>query len=152
MLFETQGRTLFLQTVVHLRQSSWLDYRVLQATVPSHEDHSSDLACAPIETDLLFIDTWHVYAQLKRELAHWHSSVKKYILIHDTTVDEWYGESVRGNADSQRQSRETGFPVEEIRKGLWPAIVEFLRVHPEWKLTERLMNNNGLTVLSRVSK
>ena len=114
--------------------------------------HTSDLACAPIETDLLFIDTWHVYAQLKRELAHWHSSVKKYILIHDTTVDEWYGESVRGNADSQRQSRETGFPVEEIRKGLWPAIVEFLRVHPEWKLTERLMNNNGLTVLSRVSK
>jgi len=113
--------------------------------------YTSDLACDPIETDLLFIDSWHVYAQLKRELAHWHSSVKKYILIHDTTVDEWYGESVRGNADAERQSRETGFPVEEIRKGLWPAIVEFLRIHPEWKLTERFTNNNGLTVLSRVS-
>jgi hypothetical protein len=113
--------------------------------------YTSDLACDPIETDLLFIDSWHVYAQLKRELAHWHSSVKKYILIHDTTVDEWYGESVRGNADAERQSRETGFPVEEIRKGLWPAIVEFLRTHSEWKLTERFTNNNGLTVLSRVS-
>lgn len=114
--------------------------------------HTSDLACDPIKTDLLFIDTWHVYAQLKRELAHWHASVKKYILIHDTTVDEWYGESVRGNADAERQSVETGFPIEEIRKGLWPAIVEFLREHPEWKLTERFMNNNGLTVLSRVSE
>jgi hypothetical protein len=110
----------------------------------------SDLACAPIETDLLFIDTWHIYSQLKRELAHWHSSVKKYILIHDTTVDEWYGETVRGNGDAKRHSEESGFPVEEICKGLWPAIVEFLRAHPEWKLTERLMNNNGLTVLSRV--
>jgi hypothetical protein len=114
--------------------------------------YTSDLACEPIETDLLFIDSWHVYAQLKRELAHWHASVKKYILIHDTTVDEWYGESVRGNADAERQSRETGFPVEEIRKGLWPAIVEFLREHPEWKLAERFTNNNGLTVLSRVSE
>jgi hypothetical protein len=113
--------------------------------------HMSDLACAPIETDLLFIDTWHIYAQLKRELAHWHSSVKKYILIHDTTVDEWYGETVRGHGDAQRHSRESGFPVEEICKGLWPAIVEFLREHPEWKMTERLRNNNGLTVLSRVS-
>ena len=113
--------------------------------------YTSNLACEPIETDLLFIDSWHVYAQLKRELAHWHASVKKYILIHDTTVDEWYGESVRGNADAEQQSRDTGFPVNEIQKGIWPAITEFLEQHPEWQLIERLTNNNGLTVLSRVS-
>lgn len=113
--------------------------------------YTSNLACEPIETDLLFIDSWHVYAQLKRELAHWHASVKKYILIHDTTVDEWYGESVRGNADAQQQSRETGFPVNEIQKGIWPAITEFLEQHPEWQIIERRTNNNGLTVLSRVS-
>jgi hypothetical protein len=111
----------------------------------------SDLQIPPIATDLLFIDTWHVYAQLKRELAHWHGSVRTYMLLHDTTVDEWYGEAVRGNADAERQSRETGFPVEEIRKGLWPAIVEFLREHPEWVLEARYTNNNGLTVLKRVS-
>ena len=103
------------------------------------------------ETDLLFIDSWHVYAQLKRELAHWHASVNKYILIHDTTVDEWYGESVRGNADAEQQSRDTGFPVNEIQKGIWPAITEFLEQHPEWQIIERRTNNNGLTVLSRVS-
>jgi hypothetical protein len=112
----------------------------------------SDLAIQPIETDLLFLDTWHVYAQLKRELAQWHGSVRKYILLHDTTIDEWYGEAVRGRADIDRHVRETGFPAEEIQKGLWPAIVEFLRDHPEWKLEARYTNNNGLTVLSRVSQ
>lgn len=109
----------------------------------------SDLTCPCEETDLLFIDTWHVYAQLKRELAHWHSHVKKYIIMHDTTVDEWYGESIRGNHDIARQSRESGFPPDEIARGLWPAITEFLTEHPEWKIEERFTNNNGLTVLSR---
>ena len=111
----------------------------------------SDLTCPCEETDLLFIDTWHVYAQLKRELEHWHSFAKKYIVMHDTTVDEWYGESVRGNFDIMKQSRDSGFPPEEIARGLWPAITEFLSVHPEWKLEERFTNNNGLTVLSRCS-
>ena len=111
----------------------------------------SDLTCPCEETDLLFIDTWHVYAQLKRELAHWHSHVKKYIVMHDTTVDEWDGESIRGNHDIARQSRESGFPPEEIARGLWPAITEFLCAHPEWKLEERVTNNNGLTVLARRS-
>lgn len=109
----------------------------------------SDLICPCEDTDLLFIDTWHVYAQLKRELEHWHSHVKKYIILHDTTVDEWYGEAVRGNYDIAKQSRESGFPENEIAKGLWPAIVEFLDTHPEWDIEERFTNNNGLTVLSR---
>lgn len=112
----------------------------------------SNLVCPIEDTDLLFIDTWHVYAQLKRELARWHPHVRKYIIMHDTTVDEWYGETLRcgHNANAAQQSRETGFPVEEITKGLWPAIAEFLSAHPEWKIRERFVNNNGLTVLYRV--
>lgn len=109
----------------------------------------SHLTCPCEETDLLFIDTWHVYAQLKRELEHWHAHVKKYIIMHDTTVDEWYGESIRGNFDILKQSRESGFPPEEIAKGLWPAITEFLEKHPEWKIKERFTNNNGLTIIER---
>ena len=70
--------------------------------------------------------------------------------MHDTTSDEIYGETLRVGWDAKKQSVETGIPVEEITKGLWPAIQEFLDVNPEWKLKERFTNNNGLTILERV--
>jgi hypothetical protein len=111
----------------------------------------SDIVCPLVETDLLFIDTWHVYGHLKRELAYWHSSVKKYIIMHDTTVDEWYGETLRMGMNPIQQSNESGIPVEEITKGIWPAIEEFLQHHPEWKIEKRFTNNNGLTILTRLS-
>lgn len=109
----------------------------------------SNLECPLEETDLLFIDTWHVYGHLKRELARWHPYVRSYILLHDTTVDEWQGETIRNRWDAHRQSRDTGIPVEEILRGLWPAVTEFLSAHPEWTLHERFTHNNGLTVLKR---
>lgn len=110
----------------------------------------SDLDCPLVTTDLLFIDTWHIYGHLKRELARWNTSVNKFIILHDTTTDEWYGETIRNEWNAEEQSRESGIPVEEIRKGLWPAVEEFLATNPEWKIELRLTNNNGLTVLSRV--
>jgi hypothetical protein len=110
----------------------------------------SDLDCPLVQTDLLFIDTWHIYGHLKRELARWNTSVNKFIILHDTTVDEWLGETVRVGWDAVKQSRESGIPVEEIRKGLWPAVTEFLNEHPEWIIEVRLTNNNGLTVLKRI--
>ena len=109
----------------------------------------SDLTCPIEDTELLFIDTWHVYGHLKRELARWHSHVKKYILLHDTTVDGKHGESLRLGWNILEQSKATGIPVEEIAKGLWPAVEEFLQEHPEWTLKDRFTNNNGLTVLVR---
>ena len=110
----------------------------------------SDITCPLVETDLLFIDTWHVYGHLKRELAYWHSSVKKYIIMHDTTVDEWQGETIRNGWNPQEQSIHHGIPVNEITKGLWPAIEEFLVEHLEWKIEKRFTNNNGLTILTRI--
>jgi hypothetical protein len=109
----------------------------------------SSLTCRIEQTDLLFIDTWHVYGHLKRELERWNKHVGKYIIMHDTTVDEWLGETVRVGWNSAEQSRLTGIPENEIRMGLWPAIGEFLEKHPEWKTVERFTNNNGLTVLKR---
>lgn len=109
----------------------------------------SDLDCPMEQTDLLFIDTWHVYGHLKRELARWHSYVGKYIIMHDTTVDEWQGETIRMGMNAHQQSAQTGIPVDEINRGLWPAVEEFLRHHPEWKLERRYTNNNGLTILAR---
>ena len=99
--------------------------------------------------DLTFIDTWHVYGHLKRELEKFSAITNKFIIMHDTTVDEWSGESVRMNLDIKKQAIDSGYPEDEIAKGLWPAIEEFLQAHPEWKLKERFSNNNGLTVLER---
>lgn len=109
----------------------------------------SDLDCPLETTDLLFIDTWHVYGQLKRELARWHPYVQKYIIMHDTVVDGVYGETIRCGWDAERQSRESGIPVGEIRKGLMPAVKEFVAAHPEWAIYAHFPNNNGLTVLTR---
>jgi hypothetical protein len=109
----------------------------------------SDLECPMEETDLLFIDTWHVYGQMKRELARWHPNVRKYIIMHDTEVDRWIGETIRCNFDGEKQSRETGIPLPEIMRGIWPAVLEFLEEHPEWKLRRHFSNCNGLTILER---
>jgi hypothetical protein len=109
----------------------------------------SDLECPLEQTELLFIDTWHIYGHLKRELSRWNGYVSKYIIMHDTTTDAVNGETIRVGWDPKKQSADSGIPVEEITKGLWPAIEEFLVEHPEWKIKERFMNNNGLTVLER---
>ena len=106
------------------------------------------------EYDLTFIDTWHVYGQLKRELDKFSKCTRKYIIMHDTTVDEIYGETIRcmgGISTAKAQSKSTGIPVDEIMKGLWPAVEEFLDSHEEWKLKERFTNNNGLTILERTA-
>jgi len=83
------------------------------------------------ETDLLFIDTWHVYEHLTKELALHSDRVKKYIIMHDTTIFGEKGES-------------------EGHVGLWPAVEEFIARNKNWTIKERYTNNNGLTVLERV--
>lgn len=87
------------------------------------------------ETDLLFIDTWHSYDQLKQELALHANKSRKYIAFHDTNT---YGLKNEGG--------DTG----GISQGLLPAIIEFLIDNPHWKFKKFLTNNNGLTVLERL--
>ena len=101
--------------------------------------------------DLTFIDTWHIYGQLKRELEKFSKITNKYIIMHDTTVDEWLGETIRCDWNVDEQSIQSGFPVDEITKGLWPAIEEFLQSNNEWVLHKRYYNNNGLTILRKIS-
>lgn len=118
--------------------------------IPLVFHRQSDLLCPMEETDMLFIDTWHVYGHMKRELARWHSSVRKYILLHDTEVDKWRGEVLRCGGNLDELSKDSGIPKEEIARGIWPAVTEFLKKNPEWRLEERYTNCNGLTVLARV--
>ena len=101
--------------------------------------------------DLTFIDTWHIYGHLKRELNKYSVITNKYIIMHDTTVDEIYGETIRCGCDAIMQSQQSGIPVEEINCGLWKAIDEFLNNNKNWKLCERYYNNNGLTILERIN-
>jgi hypothetical protein len=107
--------------------------------------------------DLTFIDTFHVYGQLKRELDKFSKITNKYIIMHDTTVDEQYGEIIRMfpyqeryNNEAQHMSKITNIPENELLIGLCPAIEEFLDSHPEWTLCKRYNNNNGLTILEKI--
>jgi hypothetical protein len=88
------------------------------------------------ETDLLFIDTWHEYEQLKKELSLHANKVRKYIAFHDTNT---YGLKNEGGDNKQ--------PTQ----GLLPAIIEFLIENQNWRFKMFLTNNNGLTVLERIS-
>lgn len=82
------------------------------------------------ECDLLFIDTWHVYDQLKKELELHGNKPKKYLIFHDTITFGEKGET-------------------EGHQGLMPAIKEFLSDNPHWSILEHHKNNNGLLVLVR---
>lgn len=114
-----------------------------------YEENSATVELPPV--DLCFIDTWHIYGHLKRELEKHAPRANKYIIMHDTEVDKIDGESIRCGMNIDEQVKSSGYSREEITKGLQPAIDEFLASHPEWKVKEHFTNNNGLTVLERVS-
>ncbi len=91
--------------------------------------HRDTTNCKIEDTDLLLIDTYHVGAQLRKELDLHSGNVNKYIVLHDTTT---FGEK-----------GEDGGP------GIWRAVEEFLLINPQWQLRERFTHNNGLTILER---
>lgn len=102
--------------------------------------------------DMTFIDTWHVYGQLKRELQKFAPYTKKWIIMHDTVVDGMLGESVREKFHNITQEHlSTGFPGIEIIKGLMSAIKEFIAANPDWAVDVVRQGNNGLVILKRVS-
>jgi hypothetical protein len=104
------------------------DYRNAGRNVTLHIADTREINIAP--TDFLFIDSLHIYEQVKIELHLHANKAKKYIGFHDTTTYATNGEF--GG------------------RGIWPAIQEFLDEHPEWQLIQRRINNNGLTILKRV--
>lgn len=94
------------------------------------------------ETDLLFLDTWHAYKQLKAELDLHASKVRKYICFHDTTSYAEYDET-------SYEVWGENWKAEGI--GIWRAIEEFLESHPEWVLEKRFTNNNGFTIIKKIN-
>jgi len=120
-----------------------------------------ELEFLPNETfDLTFIDTWHVYGQLKRELKKFSKITNKYIIMHDTEIDGIEGETKRlygmyndlyvsNNLDGL--VNRTNIPKHEILKGIMPAIDEFLSANTNWTMEKQYKNNNGLTILKRIA-
>ena len=84
-------------------------------------------------TDLLFIDTLHTYGQLRQELRRHGNQAQKYIAFHDTYTFGLTGE------------------VGPDRRGLLSAVIEFVMANPHWRFHTYRTNNNGLTILERVS-
>ena len=96
--------------------------------------------------DMLFIDTLHTYCHLTYELEKFCPKVRKYIAMHDTS-EPW------GNRDGDDYFGDySEYPVhyDRNKRGLWPAIEDFLQRHPEWYLYERRFNNHGFTILRRI--
>jgi hypothetical protein len=83
--------------------------------------------------DLVFIaamDRRYSYTQLFNELNTLCVRVNRYFVIHGTS-----------------------HPYEHLdqgKRGVWLAIANFLKCHPEWKLKHKFENNFGLVVLERV--
>ncbi len=118
-------------------------YRIAEENGVEYEFRLADtLICDIDPCDLLFIDTWHDYLQLKKELFRHHSKVRKYIIFHDTVSFGFSDEPIDGNWNN---IRETNLP-----KGLNPAIDEFCNQNPNWYIHERFANNNGITILKRL--
>ena len=105
------------------------------------------------ECDMLFIDSWHHYYQLRKELKLHADKAKKWIVMHDTVScgssgEDWksWGNGSQIQYDQLCQDLDT----EEIDNiGINSAIFEFLSTHPEWGVKQHYKNNNGLTVLER---
>jgi len=100
--------------------------------------------------DMTFIDTWHVYPQLKAELNKFSKITNKYIAMHDTVVDAIHGETIRNGWNADQQAIVSGFSAADIRCGLQRAIDEFLAENKDWVLHEHFTNNHGLTILKKI--
>jgi len=123
--------------------------------IPCHVVIKSDLEWDAAKehgpVDLTFIDTIHLYGQLKRELAKYAPLTRKYIAMHDTTVDGVTSEAIRMRWNVDKVAKNLKMTTREVRTGLWLAVTEFLRDNgEEWVLSKRYTNNNGLTILERI--
>jgi hypothetical protein len=99
------------------------------------------------ETDLLFIDTWHVYEQLKEELRLHAPKVNKYIAFHDIetfgAVGEGYPDMDPNHPTRDKLSSQGGIRL---------AIDEFLEANNNWKIVYETKDNNGLMIIEKAGE
>ena len=158
----TNDKLIFLNDIEHCNISEFQKHAQDNAVSVKYAwINNLDLVFSPNETyDLTFIDTWHVYGQLKRELDKFSKITNKYIIMHDTEIDGIEGETKRPNGlynwlyvgnNLDGLASRTNIPKHEILKGLLPAIDEFLIANTNWIMHKQYKNNNGLTILKRIA-
>jgi hypothetical protein len=150
LINKSNNKLLHCCDIVRSPETHILEQIALGNEVSFYFHECSDLDIDMIEYDMIFIDTWHIYGHLKRELDKFNKYAKKYIVMHDTEVDRIHGESIRLNSDIDKQMADSGYTRKEITTGLELALVEFLSSHKEWKVKAHFTHNNGLTVLEHV--
>jgi len=91
-------------------------------------------------TDMLMIDSRHVYSHLMKELTLHSPKVSKFIVMHDT---EKFGSKPPG-WDSKEP--------ENNSRGLMTAIKDFLADSYEWRMKNHFKHNNGLTIIERITE
>jgi len=123
-----------IEEVKQVAEFNHIDFKFIQ------EDTTK---CTIEPTDLLFIDTFHTYSQLKLEIELHEPKVGKFLIFHDTNIYGRHGQ-VAGE-------KYIPCPFEKT-KGLADCIEEFLQKPPNhWALVE--FNHDdfyGITVLKRV--
>lgn len=142
------------------RPQKVISYDINHSFFKKYEDHVNDFAvkCGTSfffhekdvleteieETDLLFIDTLHTYDQLTKELNRHSNKVKKWIILHDTKTFGYVEEGYYSNGVVSNLVTKTD------KKGLLPAIEDFLLKNIDWGLEKIYENNNGLTILKKL--
>ena len=109
-----------------------------------------DLLIPIFDTDFALIDTWHTYAQLKRELDRWMPHVRHMAVLHDTVLFQYEDEGTEGHGDKPvDQSLFTG--VSQEKKGLQMAIDDFLLTSEgkHWRVSEQSEVCFGFKALER---
>ena len=103
--------------------------------------------------DMLIINTWNTYCQYKYDLDKYSSLINKYIVLtitkrHDDSDSDLYNREPNNGDYSE-------YPTALVqsrgnKRGLVPAIQDFLAEHPEWKISMVYNNGFGITVLEKV--
>lgn len=97
------------------------------------------------DTDLLFIDTLHTHDQLLGELRKHSKNVRKWIILHDTTLFGFRDESIyEKSSEIIKKTTKTG-------SGLLQAVDTFLNESKKWSIKEVFTNCNGLTILEKIN-
>ena len=114
--------------------------------------HVDDLQIDRLEpTDLLFLDSLSTYYHLSYELETFSSQVRKYIVVHNTDTPFGHqNDPAYQGSYSEYFSKGLSTKKDQIKQGLWPAVMDFLANHREWEMQEHRTNCGGLTILKRV--